>query len=257
MPFETVLILTFEGQFLSEQVLMRLLIIARIEEQNIQISWLTAFCSVSTGEALDTVALLASQNQTHQTENTKHPNEARLIRVDAHLIKHAARTAVASVNNTPYFFVDKRPTIRDTDPRALRDLENREKQYLSMLRLLLTALLLFCKCSIGNAREIHYPQDDLKSHIVNQLPYTLILEHHGLDEDASTDSDIRKNLPREFNWGNVSGVSYLTHSLNQHIPVRIQQHPFSCSYVDKSLWLSVLAISNTVDLVGPIRACRR
>jgi len=26
------------------------------------------------------------------------------------------------------------------------------------------------------------------------------------------------DLPESFNWGNVSGVSYLTHSLNQHIP---------------------------------------
>jgi cathepsin X len=26
------------------------------------------------------------------------------------------------------------------------------------------------------------------------------------------------SLPHSFNWGNVSGVSYLTHSLNQHLP---------------------------------------
>jgi len=25
-------------------------------------------------------------------------------------------------------------------------------------------------------------------------------------------------LPENFHWGNVNGVSYLTHSLNQHIP---------------------------------------
>lgn len=27
-----------------------------------------------------------------------------------------------------------------------------------------------------------------------------------------------EELPEEFHWGNVNGVSYLTHSLNQHIP---------------------------------------
>jgi len=26
------------------------------------------------------------------------------------------------------------------------------------------------------------------------------------------------NLPTDFNWGNISGVSYLTKNLNQHIP---------------------------------------
>lgn len=27
-----------------------------------------------------------------------------------------------------------------------------------------------------------------------------------------------QDLPDSFSWGNVSGVSYLTHSLNQHVP---------------------------------------
>ena len=36
------------------------------------------------------------------------------------------------------------------------------------------------------------------------LPYTYITED---------------DLPDNFNWGNVNGKSYLTHSLNQHIPV--------------------------------------
>ena len=38
----------------------------------------------------------------------------------------------------------------------------------------------------------------------NPLPHTYI---DGEDE-----------LPDNFNWGNVNGRSYLTHSLNQHIP---------------------------------------
>ena len=28
----------------------------------------------------------------------------------------------------------------------------------------------------------------------------------------------KEELPANFNWGNVDGKSYLTHSLNQHIP---------------------------------------
>jgi len=28
-----------------------------------------------------------------------------------------------------------------------------------------------------------------------------------------------EDLPDDFTWGNVNGTSFLTHSLNQHIPV--------------------------------------
>jgi hypothetical protein len=28
----------------------------------------------------------------------------------------------------------------------------------------------------------------------------------------------KSDLPDEYDWGNVNGVSYLTHSLNQHVP---------------------------------------
>lgn len=43
----------------------------------------------------------------------------------------------------------------------------------------------------------------LKNAHHSPLPYTYIDE---------------KDLPESFSWGNVDGVSYLTHSLNQHIP---------------------------------------
>lgn len=48
--------------------------------------------------------------------------------------------------------------------------------------------------------EGHSVQNDYSS----PLPYTYIRE---------------EDLPANWNWGNVSGVSYLTKSLNQHIPV--------------------------------------
>lgn len=43
----------------------------------------------------------------------------------------------------------------------------------------------------------------VREKFTSDLPYTYI------DED---------DLPESFNWGNVNGHSYLTHSLNQHIP---------------------------------------
>jgi cathepsin X len=55
----------------------------------------------------------------------------------------------------------------------------------------------------SSAKEIWYPGYEEKQHIVSPLPHTY------LDKDE---------LPKSFSWGNVSGVSYLTHSLNQHIP---------------------------------------
>ena len=70
-----------------------------------------------------------------------------------------------------------------------------------------------------SATEIFFTGDDKKSHITSPLPYSLILEKHGLTEtDIQSTQDALKYLPKSFFWGNVSGVSYLTHSLNQHIP---------------------------------------
>ncbi|CAJ1906419.1 unnamed protein product [Cylindrotheca closterium] len=69
-----------------------------------------------------------------------------------------------------------------------------------------------------SGREIYTPGDDLKSHIISPLPYEVILAHHGLSDDSISPNDVLKLLPREFSWGNVSGKSYLTHGLNQHIP---------------------------------------
>ena len=82
--------------------------------------------------------------------------------------------------------------------------------------LLLINLLLFCTTRTTCGREIFFPGDEEKSHIVSPLPYKLILERQGVKEEETKDG--RRYLPREFYWGNVSGVSYLTHSLNQHIP---------------------------------------
>lgn len=43
----------------------------------------------------------------------------------------------------------------------------------------------------------------VRNDFVSPLPHTYI--------DSSS-------LPDSFNWGDVSGISYLTHSLNQHVP---------------------------------------
>jgi cathepsin X len=67
----------------------------------------------------------------------------------------------------------------------------------------LHALAITGLLALIGATELSFPGDRLKSHIVSPLPHTY------LEKSA---------LPKSFFWGNVSGVSYLTHSLNQHIP---------------------------------------
>ena len=65
--------------------------------------------------------------------------------------------------------------------------------------------------------EGHTVQNDHSS----PLPYTYIRE---------------EDLPDNFSWGDVDGVSYLTHSLNQHIPQYVSKRccvtcPFCSSYI--------------------------
>eukprot|EP00934_Nitzschia_sp_Nitz4_P007150 Nitzschia sp. Nitz4//scaffold131_size63436//35559//36647//NITZ4_006276-RA/size63436-processed-gene-0.103-mRNA-1//1//CDS//3329535271//7140//frame0 len=74
---------------------------------------------------------------------------------------------------------------------------------LSHFCLLLTIASFSSHVHLGTAKEIHFPGDESKSHILHPLPHTLMTP---------------TELPRNFYWGNVSGVSYLTHLLNQHIP---------------------------------------
>jgi len=51
--------------------------------------------------------------------------------------------------------------------------------------------------------EIKIREDAIHNSYENPEPHKYIKSEH---------------LPESFNWGNVDGVSYLTHSLNQHIP---------------------------------------
>jgi len=39
--------------------------------------------------------------------------------------------------------------------------------------------------------------------LINPLPHTYTSE---------------EDLPKEWNWGNINGTSYLTKNLNQHVP---------------------------------------
>ncbi len=55
----------------------------------------------------------------------------------------------------------------------------------------------------SSASDIFDPKDETLSHIVSPLPSSYL-----------SPSDI----PKSFFWGNVSGISYLTRPLNQHIP---------------------------------------
>ena len=49
-----------------------------------------------------------------------------------------------------------------------------------------------------------------------------VMEDHKVVNDYSLPLPFEyvkeSDLPKEFTWGNVDGVSYLTRSLNQHIP---------------------------------------
>jgi len=53
------------------------------------------------------------------------------------------------------------------------------------------------------AKEIFYPGDGELERVLSPLPSTYI---------------DRSELPKSFFWGNVSGISYLTRPLNQHLP---------------------------------------
>ena len=71
------------------------------------------------------------------------------------------------------------------------------------MRSRLVSILSFGFLVPATPTEISFPGDKFKSRIISPLPHTYLKE---------------KDIPREFFWGNVSGISYLTHSLNQHIP---------------------------------------
>jgi cathepsin X len=74
---------------------------------------------------------------------------------------------------------------------------------MTMVQVSAIAVVMAGLLALASGTEISYPGDKLKSHIVSPLPYTY------LEPSA---------LPKSFFWGNVNGKSYLTHSLNQHIP---------------------------------------
>jgi C1A family cysteine protease len=66
-----------------------------------------------------------------------------------------------------------------------------------------SASLFFLTASTAVAEEKIISGHTVFNDYKNPLPYTYVSPHE---------------LPEAFSWGNVNGVSYLTHSLNQHIP---------------------------------------
>jgi len=65
--------------------------------------------------------------------------------------------------------------------------------------------LLLAVSSLAHVNEVRYLEGHTKFN-----DFSLPLPHEYIDVNA---------LPKEWNWGNVNGVNYLTKSLNQHIPV--------------------------------------
>jgi len=70
-------------------------------------------------------------------------------------------------------------------------------------RLLASALLSASLASAERFNELTIREDAVHNDFESPLPHTYLKAEH---------------LPDNFNWGNIDGVSYLTHSLNQHIP---------------------------------------
>lgn len=68
------------------------------------------------------------------------------------------------------------------------------------LSLLISA---FAVVSAERFNEIKIRDDAIHNNYVNPLPHTYLKA---------------KDIPDNFSWGNVDGKSYLTHSLNQHLP---------------------------------------
>lgn len=62
--------------------------------------------------------------------------------------------------------------------------------------------------SDGTSPKRHNEYLVMEGHTVRDMFHSP-LPHTYIEED---------DLPDSFNWGNVNGYSYLTHSLNQHIP---------------------------------------
>ena len=83
----------------------------------------------------------------------------------------------------------------------------------------------------ASAREIFFPGDEVLSHIKSPLPVSYVNP---------------AELPKSFSWGNVSGTSYLTRPLNQHIP----QYCGSC-WAHSSMSLLADRIKIALNASGP------
>ena len=57
--------------------------------------------------------------------------------------------------------------------------------------------------TVARGQEVMLPGHTVLEDYVSPLPHTYLQPHQ---------------LPKAFSWSDVGGKSYLTHSLNQHIP---------------------------------------
>jgi cathepsin X len=85
------------------------------------------------------------------------------------------------------------------------------------------AVGVLCLSSVLGQQEIILPGHTVQNHYRNPLPFTYFdLLESSTDGNSKNSREnparLRNQLPRAFSWDNVDGVSYLTHSLNQHIP---------------------------------------
>ena len=112
--------------------------------------------------------------------------------------------------------VSVRDIVKSVRRHPTFDFEFKHKKQTMLLQWVIF-LFLLGSCEISG-REVYTPGDELKSHITSPLPYKAILAHYyGLAYSSIPTNDALKLLPKAFSWGNVSGISYLTHNLNQHI----------------------------------------
>ena len=73
----------------------------------------------------------------------------------------------------------------------------------NLLILHVSVLTVVSSLAFASAREVFYAEDATLNHVVSPLPSSYVNP---------------ADLPKSFYWGNVSGISYLTRPLNQHIP---------------------------------------
>jgi hypothetical protein len=117
--------------------------------------------------------------------------------VERSYIRVSSKVSITSQKNSRFCIINS-SSVDGISPCSWHS-TNIRMNVLSSLAFLLLAAPALSRHDEYKILEGHQVRDDYHS----PLPHTYIAE---------------EDLPANFNWGNVNGRSYLTHSMNQHIP---------------------------------------